>query len=72
VAIIVLGAGRFFGSRFAGWIQQHFTTQEHTDWGAVFLVPCLLTVACAIAFILFFRDEKAERAPEGEAEVAAV
>ena len=71
MAIIVLGAGRFFGSRFAGLIQQHFTRQEHTDWRAVFLVPCLLTVACAIAFILFFRDEKPEPTPEPEQEVAA-
>lgn len=60
VAIIVLGFGRFLGSRFAGWVQQHYTSSGQTDWTSVFLVPCLMTVACAIAFLLFFREEKAQ------------
>lgn len=60
VAIVVLGAGRFLGSRFAGWIQSRFTTDGLTNWQNVFLVPCVLTVICALAFLLLFREEKTE------------
>jgi nucleoside transporter len=63
VAIVVLGAGRFLGSRFAGWIQEHFTSGGQTNWQYVFLVPCVLTIVCALAFLLFFREEKAEAEP---------
>lgn len=60
VAIVVLGAGRFLGSRFAGYIQGMYTSQGVTNWESVFIVPCALTVFCAVAFILFFREEKAQ------------
>lgn len=57
VAIVVLGAGRFLGSRFAGWIQEQFTQAGQTNWQNVFLVPCALTIVCALAFLLFFRED---------------
>jgi len=63
IAIVALGLGRFLGSLFAGKIQEIFTTDMGTNWTGVFLVPCALTMFCAVAFILFFRDD-------GEAEVA--
>lgn len=59
VAIVVLGAGRFLGSRFAGWIQGVYTTAQGTNWQSVFLVPCALTVVCAVAFLLLFKDRSA-------------
>jgi hypothetical protein len=43
---------------FAGWVKDVFTTGAVTDWTRVFLVPCALTVLCAIAFLLFFREER--------------
>jgi nucleoside transporter len=58
IAIVVLGLGRFLGSIFAGSIQRHFTDGGITNWAGVFLVPCVLTVLCALAFLLFFREEK--------------
>ena len=58
VAIVVLGGGRFLGSRFAGWTKAFFTSDGPTNWQMVFLVPCVLTVVCALAFLLFFREEK--------------
>jgi len=65
IAIVALGLGRFLGSLFAGKIQEIFTTDMGvTNWTGVFLVPCALTMFCAVAFLLFFRDD-------GEAEVAA-
>ncbi len=57
IAIIALGFGRFLGSLFAGWIRDVFTTGAGTNWSYVFLVPCALTVFCAVAFMLFFREE---------------
>lgn len=59
IAIVALGFGRFLGSLFAGWIKDVFTTEVGTNWTNVFLVPCTLTVLCALAFLLFFREEGA-------------
>ncbi len=58
IAIVALGLGRFLGSLFAGKIQEVFTTEVGTNWTAVFLVPCALTFVCAVAFLLFFREEE--------------
>jgi len=58
IAIVALGLGRGIGSVFAGGIQEVFTTPAGTNWTGVFLVPCALTLICAIAFLLFFREEK--------------
>jgi nucleoside transporter len=57
IAIVALGFGRFLGSLFAGWIKDVFTTEAGTNWTNVFLVPCALTILCALAFLLFFREE---------------
>jgi nucleoside transporter len=57
IAIVALGFGRFLGSLFAGKVQEIFTTDAGTNWTGVFLVPCALTLVCAVAFLLFFRGE---------------
>ncbi len=62
IAIIALGFGRFLGSLFAGTIRDVFTTAAGTNWRAVFLVPCALTLLCAAAFLLFFRGRAAPAA----------
>jgi len=59
IAIVALGLGRFLGSIFAGTVRDVFTSAAATDWRAVFLVPCALTVLCAAAFLLFFRGRAA-------------
>lgn len=66
IAIVALGFGRFLGSLFAGKIRDVFTTTAGTDWTLVFLVPCILTILCAVAFMLFFRDEGGDVAVEAE------
>jgi len=58
MALVVLGLGRYLGSLFAGKIQTYFTVDLYTEWRSVFLVPCFLTVACAIAFLVAFREPK--------------
>lgn len=57
IAIVTLGVGAFIGAIFSGWIQTIFTEAGVTDWTAVFLVPCAITVACALAFLFAFREE---------------
>jgi len=59
IAIVALGLGRFLGSLFAGGVRDVFTADGVTDWRSVFLVPCALTIACALAFMIFFRERRA-------------
>ena len=61
ITLVTYGAGNYIGSIFAGWIKDYFTTAAGTNWTGVFLIPCALTILCAAAFLLFFKDEKAEK-----------
>lgn len=65
IAMVTLGFGSFVGANFAGRVQDYFTVDGVTDWTSVFLVPVAITVACAIAFLIFFKEEHTA-APEGE------
>jgi len=59
IAIVALGLGRMIGSVFAGQVWEMFKDPAGvTNWTNVFLVPCALTLVCAVAFILFFREEQ--------------
>jgi len=62
IGIVVLGIGTWIGSIVAGQIQQAFTVGTVTNWTDVFLVPCVLTVLCAIVFPLIFKDPTPGRA----------
>jgi len=59
--LVVFGLGRFVGSRFAGAVKVHYTVTAHgvdlTNWRAVFIVPAVLTLCCAIAFPLLCRPK---------------
>jgi nucleoside transporter len=63
ITFVVLGVGMFIGSNFTGWIKDYFTTGEPptqvVDYTKVFLVPCALTIVCAILFFLGFREKRA-------------
>jgi nucleoside transporter len=61
ITFVTYGVGSYIGSLFAGWIKDYFTTAAGTNWTGVFLVPCALTILCAAAFLLFFKDEKVEK-----------
>lgn len=61
IAIVILGFGNFVGSNFSGWIQKLFTVDGVTNWTKVFIVPTVLTILCAVIFMLFFRDEKVKK-----------
>jgi nucleoside transporter len=63
LTLVTLGVGTWLGMQFTGYILglDYFSTAtEVHNWTRVFLVPCALTVTCAIAFLAFFKDpEKA-------------
>ncbi len=61
ITLVTYGVGNYTGSLFAGWIKDYCTTDTGTNWTGVFLIPCALTILCAAAFLLFFKDEKAEK-----------
>jgi nucleoside transporter len=67
-----LGLGNFLGTYFTGWCWDFFSTfgkrlnpltqvmervRVSTNWSAFFLVPTAITVLCALAFLLLFRDD---------------
>lgn len=66
IALVVLGLGSYVGSLFTGWIGDLFTDKAtgDTNWMGVFLVPCALTILCAILFPLLFRERNAPPAAE--------
>lgn len=58
ITLVTYGVGNYLGSLFAGWVHDLFTRQGVTDWTSVFLVPCVLTILCAAAFLVFFKERR--------------
>jgi nucleoside transporter len=55
-ALVTLGLGMYVGGLFAGKVKDLFTTDSVTNWQYVFIVPCVLTIVCLIAFLATFRE----------------
>jgi nucleoside transporter len=66
ITFVLIGAGMFMGSKFAGWIKDYYTAGTEVDYTKVFLVPFVLTLVCALAFFIAFRDKRASMQPEFE------
>jgi len=67
LTLATMGLGNWLGTLFTGWIMGVFDPRAHPSaWTEVFLVPCALTITCAIAFLLFFKD------PENRSKQSAV
>lgn len=62
IALITLGGGSFLGSLFAGWVKDWFTVGEVINWTGVFIVPTVLTIVCAVAMIIFFKENNNQTA----------
>ena len=61
LAFVTLGVGTWLGAQFTGIIKDYFHPATNAaNWTPFFLVPCALTVLCAIAFLAFFKDTKSE------------
>jgi len=73
LTLMTLGIGNWLGTQFTGWIMNLFDPAANVQaWTNVFLVPCALTVLCALAFLLFFKDVKAEKQQVQKPEPTAV
>lgn len=77
LTFITLGLGNWLGSLFCGKVQQYYTdpVTKVTDWTPVFILPAILTFACAVAYALTFRSpQSSEQGNDGlgEAELRAV
>jgi len=74
LTLVTLGIGNWLGTQFTGYIVGKFLGGESPyAWTYIYMVPCALTVACAIAFLLLFEDPEAEgeaKAEEGAEEAA--
>ena len=73
LTLVTLGVGTWLGMQFTGFILGHEFFSTATDphnWTRVFLVPCALTVTCALAFLIFFKDPEKAKTPALEEAVA--
>ena len=55
IMVVTLGFGNFIGTQFTGVIMDYFKKDGRFQWRPIFLVPCAITVLCALAFLLFFK-----------------
>jgi MFS family permease len=53
--VVTMGFGLFLGTQLTGFVMDHYNKDGKFMWRPIYLVPCALTLACAIAFILFFK-----------------
>lgn len=61
LTLVTLGIGTWLGAQFTGYIMKVFNPSVDVhNWTKVFLVPCALTIACAIAFLVLFKDPEKE------------
>jgi len=57
LTFFTLGVGMFVGTYVTGWFMDFFKTAAGVSWSAFFLVPTGICVACAVAFMLLFRED---------------
>ncbi len=55
VAVFTLGFGNFIGTQVTGIVMDMFRKDDKFNWRPIFVFPCVLTVLCAIAFLIFFK-----------------
>lgn len=55
IVMVTLGLGSFLGTQITGAVMDFFKKEGKFQWRPIFLIPCALTIACAFAFILFFK-----------------
>lgn len=72
LTLVTLGIGNLLGSLFCGQVQQWFTTDGHTHWVPVFVLPTVTTLACAFAYLVTFREPKGDTAIVSETELGTV
>ena len=72
--VVVFGVGSFAGTQLTGRVLSFFSHTATIDgvsqvvrhWSWVFLIPCAIAAACAVAFLVFFDD--ADDAEDGKSQ----
>ncbi len=55
ISVVTLGLGNFIGTQITGTVMDIFRKDNKFRWRPIFLIPCVLTIVCAVAFVLFFK-----------------
>ncbi len=55
LTMVTMGVGLLVGTQFTGIVMDRFKRGDQFQWRPIFLVPCVLTMACALALVLFFK-----------------
>ena len=55
LTVVTMGLGFFLGTQFTGIVMDRLKREGRFRWRPIFLVPCVLTGACVIVFVLFFK-----------------
>jgi len=56
ILVVTLGFGNFIGTQITGVVMDLFKREGKFRWRPIFLFPCILTIGCAVAFVLLFKD----------------
>ena len=59
ITIATSGVGMLLGNIFAGWAMDFFRVGGQPDFHKIYLIPVAITFACAVAFIIGFKEERA-------------
>lgn len=52
------GVGMVIGTRFSGFVTDHYTTGEVRDWTSIWYVPAGIAVFVLVYFLIFFNEKK--------------
>jgi len=55
LTMATIGLGFFLGTQFTGVVMDKFSVDGKFQWRKIFIVPCGVLLACALAFIIFFK-----------------
>jgi nucleoside transporter len=81
LTLVTLGFGNWLGTLFSGWLKDHYTTfvpdpqnvgqmiPGPVNWPMIFMVPAIITLLCAVAYALTFREPKGATESIGKAEL---
>jgi MFS family permease len=53
--VVLFGFGLFLGTQFTGAVMDRFSEEGRFRWRPIYLVPCALTLASAVALAALFR-----------------
>lgn len=58
ITMATYGIGMWIGAILAGYVKDHYTTNEMVAWKSVWMVPAAISAAVLVLFLLFFNDNK--------------